>query len=323
MEKTNPQLARSVEKAFHKEVIAIGDSDGSLTKLKWNLENAGVIDARGDWKAGNRRVVIHGDILADRNLDGFDILKKIRSLRKQAREAGGDISVLVGNHDDQMLSFLLQRDVGAISGSDGMLELTKFSGNRKLFTEGNRFDALKARRLNRNEILRNMLNSPEGRILLEEMCKMKLCEKIGDALYIHTDPSSEILELVLKHGVDKINQDYQTALRATLFGGKKFNEKVSDWMDVFLDTENRAAGDLATMNAIDLNAKFVERFQRELGVDVIAFGHSNLKGKRVTELPGYQDKKFSLVNVDHGRKPGVVSAAKIGDDIKVGKSVRD
>lgn len=42
-----------------------------------------------------------------------------------------------------------------------------------------------------------MRNSPEGRIILEEICNMELAQQIDDTLYLHTDPTPEILSYIV------------------------------------------------------------------------------------------------------------------------------
>lgn len=76
-----------------------------------NLQKAGAINSEGKWIGGNREIVFHGDILADRNTDGFHIFKRIRELQEEAKKEGGGITVLAGNHDDFAFAFLSQKDL--------------------------------------------------------------------------------------------------------------------------------------------------------------------------------------------------------------------
>lgn len=58
------------------------------------------MDTFGRWIGGNRRLVFLGDIIGDRGTTGLECMRQIDRLRKEARMAGGDISVLAGNHED-------------------------------------------------------------------------------------------------------------------------------------------------------------------------------------------------------------------------------
>jgi len=288
------------------EIIAIGDSNGSIRTYLWNLEHSGVIDKAGNWVGGSRRVVIHGDILADRGTDGFSILEKNREIRAQARSQGGDISVLAGNHDDFMFSFLTKRNGSHGNGlsisminnqGKGLLELTEFSGDKNLILD---FDeAIKHDRLNSPEILEKMRNNRRGVILLKEMCDMKLCEQIGDTIYSHTDPTDEILKMILEKGVDHINDVFRTALRNTFFGGAPFDgAKYNKVFDTFLSTGNR----LFDKNRIPIETgqtdyllpqNLIEKL-KEQGIKRMVFGHSDLgKGNRKFNIGGIE-----FVNVD-------------------------
>jgi hypothetical protein len=108
-----PQLESSVENIRPAETMVIGDLNGSLRVFKNALiclgalgfeRNNGVVVWK--WLAGNRRLVLVGDILADRNPEGLMILDRVRELRKQAVEQGGSITIVCGNHEDIAISFL-------------------------------------------------------------------------------------------------------------------------------------------------------------------------------------------------------------------------
>ena len=84
----------------------MGDLHGSRRAFELNLQKSGAIDEQGNWIGGNREIVFHGDILADRNTDSLAILERIRVLREQAKKEGGNITVLAGNHEDFAFAYL-------------------------------------------------------------------------------------------------------------------------------------------------------------------------------------------------------------------------
>lgn len=237
---------------------------------------------------------------------------------------------------------------------EGLLELTMFSGDRQMrkplyvqgedgnltydevknilvrkalgqsitTNESQQIDAIIAKmkakggRLNREEILKNMRSDKYGRMLLNEMCGMKLCEQIEDTLYIHSDPTDEMLTMILNVGVNAINGDFQTAMRGTLIEGNEFNTGYNKVFDTFLSTNNRSfarardrSGTLHIAQ-IRLRHDLIKRIKEEMGINRVVFGHSDLgKGQRIIEIKGVQ-----FINVDQSALKGgkqTISAAAI------------
>lgn len=78
--------------------VAIGDLHGDLSATQQALELAGAIDAKGHWIGGNLVVVQTGDQL-DRGDDERGILDLLERVAGEARDAGGALHVLNGNHE--------------------------------------------------------------------------------------------------------------------------------------------------------------------------------------------------------------------------------
>ncbi|CAG9460009.1 unnamed protein product [Pedinophyceae sp. YPF-701] len=79
-------------------VIAIGDLHGDLHKARQALSLAGVIDADGRWCGGRTVVVQVGDQF-DRGHDEVAIMHLLERLKHEAKQAGGAVHVLTGNHE--------------------------------------------------------------------------------------------------------------------------------------------------------------------------------------------------------------------------------
>ncbi|MBH23974.1 MAG: calcineurin [Myxococcales bacterium] len=79
-------------------LVAIGDIHGDLKAALTALRLAGAIDDRDTWIGGDLVVVQTGDLL-DRGDDEQTIIDLLEALRLQAREAGGALIVLNGNHE--------------------------------------------------------------------------------------------------------------------------------------------------------------------------------------------------------------------------------
>lgn len=88
-----------------------------------------------------------------------------------------------------------------------------------------------------------MRKDPRGRIVLEEMTKMKLVEQIDDTLYVHTDPNKAMTDHFVRYddGADGINALFQKNLRARLIDDvhpRMLDTEFYQLRRDFLSTEN-------------------------------------------------------------------------------------
>ncbi len=81
-----------------RRVIAIGDLHGDLEATHLALRLGGLIDANGGWSGGDTVLVQLGDILS-RGDDERRILDLLARLAEEARLVGGEVIVLIGNHE--------------------------------------------------------------------------------------------------------------------------------------------------------------------------------------------------------------------------------
>ncbi len=91
---TDPLLRRK----YGGRVVAIADVHGDVEALVNALEAADLIDQERAWTGGKSLLVQTGDIL-DRGATEREAYELLFSLREQAREKGGDIVMLIGNHE--------------------------------------------------------------------------------------------------------------------------------------------------------------------------------------------------------------------------------
>ena len=95
-----PSAASNIQDDWQgiERIVAIGDVHGDYNSYLTTLQEAGVVNRRGKWVAGNTHLVQVGDI-PDRGPDTLKIIGHLQKLEKQARKAGGQLHLLIGNHE--------------------------------------------------------------------------------------------------------------------------------------------------------------------------------------------------------------------------------
>ena len=84
-------------------IVAVGDLHGDHAVWRAIARAAGLIDAKGRWSGGKAVLVQTGDIV-DRAPDSLKIIRDLMRLEREARRAGGQVVVLVGNHEAMMVT---------------------------------------------------------------------------------------------------------------------------------------------------------------------------------------------------------------------------
>ncbi len=98
------QYPAIVERDTNNELVAIGDIHGGYDRLVALLTKAGLIKAEASaragftWTGGNRLMVCTGDLINKGN-QALAVLDLFMSLEAQARAAGGELIVTLGNHE--------------------------------------------------------------------------------------------------------------------------------------------------------------------------------------------------------------------------------
>ena len=81
-----------------RRVVAVGDVHGAGDRLRLILRQTGLIDDGGGWSGGTATLVQTGD-LTDRGPQVREVMDLMMRLEGDARGAGGDVRVLLGNHE--------------------------------------------------------------------------------------------------------------------------------------------------------------------------------------------------------------------------------
>jgi hypothetical protein len=99
---SNPRepQAQAAQLQWHgiEHVVAFADVHGAYTELLALLHETGILDAQDHWAAGRAQVVSLGDLL-DRGAGSRQVMDLLMRLQGEAQAAGGQLHVLLGNHE--------------------------------------------------------------------------------------------------------------------------------------------------------------------------------------------------------------------------------
>lgn len=85
------------------KVAALSDLHGQYDLMLKLFKNNNIIDANGDWSFENGHMVITGDVF-DRGDKVIEILWFLYKLEQQAKEQGGALHLLLGNHETMVFN---------------------------------------------------------------------------------------------------------------------------------------------------------------------------------------------------------------------------
>lgn len=90
--------APTLSAAAPQRIIAVGDLHGDFSAWQDIARAAGIIDSSGHWAGGTTILVQMGDV-TDREPDSLKIIRSLQSLEKEAPRKGGQVHVILGNHE--------------------------------------------------------------------------------------------------------------------------------------------------------------------------------------------------------------------------------
>ncbi|MBD3379217.1 MAG: hypothetical protein GF408_02025, partial [Candidatus Omnitrophica bacterium] len=114
-----PFRERSSGRIRDKRTVVHADVHGELGGFRENLFEAGIIDEKGNWIGGESVLVQQGDLI-DRGPRSREVVDYILELQRQAREAGGDVVILLGNHELMLLQGHLKYLYQALTRQEGL-----------------------------------------------------------------------------------------------------------------------------------------------------------------------------------------------------------
>lgn len=244
--------------------VAFADVHGAYAELGGLLQAAGVADKDLHWVAGKTHVVSLGDLL-DRGADSRKVMDLLMRLQREAAAAGGQLHVLVGNHEAMdLLGDLRDVSPGEYAAFAGEEPVALRDKARSEWTtrhgpdSGVDFD----RRFPPGYFARQAALSPGGKYG-QWLLALPAAIAINDTLFMHGGPSKVLAGMSLS----EVNLRYRTALTdylsaladleaaGLLYEGDEFHQRAT------LAGERLAALPLEDEAARAKLAAAVQRFQ--------------------------------------------------------------
>ncbi len=172
-------------------VVAFGDVHGAYTELLQLLREAGVVDAQNRWAAGRTHVVSLGDLL-DRGADSRKVLDLLMRLQQEAQAAGGQLHVLLGNHEAMNLL-----------GDLRYVEPAEFAAYADLESPADRLDG----KFPPGYFGKRAAFAPDGKYG-KWLLTLPVAIRINDTLFMHAGPGNVLQGLDLQ----ELDLRYRTAL---------------------------------------------------------------------------------------------------------------
>lgn len=246
-------------KAFDEQLI-ISDPHGNFECFASVLKANKVIDRNYNWIYGSNQLLINGDVF-DRGEDVLPIFWLIYKLEQEAREMGGQVSFLLGNHEAMVL------------------------GDNLKYTK------------EKYKLLAELLNMPYSALFSQEtelgrwLATRNTIQVTGDYLFVHAGLGQAFLEK--DFDVAKVNAEVSKAL----FLNKQQRDEHSETAG-FLHGSN---GPLWYRGMVRNDSKYnplhiddLDAILKKYDVKHIVVGHTIFPDIRV-----FYDKKVITVNVDN------------------------
>lgn len=173
-----PPLSERLSRPGAPVVVAIGDLHGDLVAARRALRLAGAIDEDDQWAGGDLVLVQTGDLI-DRGDDDRALLDLLERLRPQAKQAGGQLIAMSGNHE--------LMNVGLNFGYVTRASMDTFA------SEGGRAAAFR----------------PAGRYAIM-LADRPVIYQVGDTIFVH----GGVLPKHVRYGLDRLNDE----VRAWMLG---------------------------------------------------------------------------------------------------------
>ncbi len=181
-----PSLPPATRYPAPEKLLAISDIEGNFNAFASLLRGNEVIDDAFNWAFGDGHLVLLGDFV-DRGENVMQCLWLAYKLEKQAREAGGQVHFILGNHE--FLNFQGMTQYVHRKYIELAHQISKTNTYNRAFAE---------------------LFSPDM-ALMEWLHSKNVVEKIGDVIFVHGGLSGKLLDHRLE--LEEINHIARRAIR--------------------------------------------------------------------------------------------------------------
>jgi len=171
-------------------IVVIGDIHADIGAARAAFQLAGAANNKNEWIGGNLIVVQLGDIIG-RSYEDREVLDYVLGMRKMAASAGGQVHVLIGNHE--VFGARLRVDYVAAEA------YSAFEGIRGLDLEDPRLSHLPAYQRARGAAL------IAGGFYAKQLSEFPAVLRLGSTIYVH----GGVTPHWAKYGVDRINEEYR------------------------------------------------------------------------------------------------------------------
>ena len=206
-----PAAAQSAQVQWKgvERVVAFADVHGAYTELLTLLRETGIVDARDRWAAGSTHVVSLGDLL-DRGADSRRVMDLLMRLQGEALAAGGQLHVVLGNHEAMnLLGDLRYVEAGEFASYADVESPSERAELRKSWEEaqgagsGAAFD----QKFPPGYFGHRAALSPKGKYG-QWLLSLPVAIAVNDTLFMHAGPSNVVRGMSLQ----ELNLRYRTAL---------------------------------------------------------------------------------------------------------------
>jgi hypothetical protein len=190
-------------------IVAFADVHGAYDELTKLLQSVGVVDAQLHWSAGRTHLVSLGDLL-DRGADSRKVMDLLMRLQGEAQAAGGQVHVVLGNHEAMNvlgdLRYVVPGEFAAYAGDEDPAERARHRDGflaRQPGASAADFDRL----FPPGYFGQRRLLGPDGtygRWLLA----LPAAIKVNDTVYLHGGPST----LLDGKTVEQLDREYAAAV---------------------------------------------------------------------------------------------------------------
>ena len=240
-------------------IMVVGDVHGEFDVMRNLLTANSVIDNEGNWQFGKNHLVFVGDIFdrGDRVTEAFYFIRKIS---RQAKEQGGKVHMVLGNHE----VMVLMNDTRYISAKYKNMSKRLLMNYYNLFAE----------------------NTDLGRWLRT----LNTVVKINDKLFVHGGLSYDVFKRELS--IDQINED----IRYSLLNAKNMSDKELKIKIYFPGNPLWYRGYMLESRYYSrITDSELDEVLQYYGASQIMFGHTELE-----EIAFFYQKKLCALNVPMG-----------------------